>query len=288
MDHHHRHEHVFDTPEMAAATEVEGDALYGLTSAAVDATVQACRAAGVDAGRIVDLGSGPGVGSCLLATAFPAATVVAADASTAMLDRAAARAARLGVGARVETRHVDLPGGLDELGTADVVWVSMALHHVGDEADALAGIHRLLAPGGVLTLVEHGGPVRVLPDHVDLGRPGIWERLDAAWASWFAGMRAALPASTASAGYPEMLAAAGFEVLVDEVITQVDDPPLGDAARRFAGQQVQSACHQLDGIGDPADLAVLQRLADPEAADGIAHRADAVLHARRHLFIARA
>ena len=141
----------------------------------------------------------------------------------------------------------------------------------------------------MLTLVEHGGPVRFLPAAVDLGRPGIWERLDAAWATWFAGMRASLPGATESADYPAMLAAAGFELLVDQPVTQREDLPLGDTAgRRFAQRQLRGACERLDGVGDPADLAVLRRLADPDAPDGILHRPDAVLWATRRLLVARA
>ncbi|MEU9388169.1 class I SAM-dependent methyltransferase, partial [Streptomyces sp. NPDC048279] len=51
-------------------------------------------------GLIVDAGSGPGVVSCLFAEAFPGARVVAVDGSEPLLDRATARAARLGVADR--------------------------------------------------------------------------------------------------------------------------------------------------------------------------------------------
>jgi len=149
MHDHHGHHHVeFDSAEMAATTEEEGDALVALTAAAVAATVAQCDALGVPVRRVIDLGSGPGVGSCALATGFPRAAVVAADSAAAMLERAAVRAARLGVADRVSTVLVVLPDAIDDLPVADVVWVSMALHHVGDEADALARIHRRLAPAG--------------------------------------------------------------------------------------------------------------------------------------------
>lgn len=288
-DHHHRHQHhhvAFDTPEAAARTEAEGEALLGLTSTAVDALAEQCRRRGLVPARIVDLGSGPGVGSCLLAEHFPAATVVAADSSTVMLERAVARAERLGLADRVEVRLVDLPSGLADLGTADVAWVSMALHHVGDEAAALSGIRSLLAPNGLLILLEHAGQGRVVPPTVDLGRPGVWERLDDDWARWFAGMRAGLPDAKVSADYPAMIDGAGLEVLVDELLTYVEPAPLGEAARAYVASRLRSGLHQLDGVADAADLAVLARLADPDDPEGVARRADAFLEARNHVFIA--
>lgn len=286
--HHHGHQLDFARPEAAAFAEVEGEAFSGLTGAAIDALAARCQRLGLPVGRILDVGAGPGVGSCLLAERFPTAAVVAVDGSPAMLERAAARAARLGLADRVSVHQVDLPHGLDGLGPADVVWASMVLHHVGDEADALGRMHRALTPGGVVALVEHGGPVRILPDDVELGRPGIWQRLEAAWAQWFAGMRAELPDATASGDYADLLRAAGFEVLVDDVVTFVEDAPLSAPGRRLAVDQLGHMIRQLAAVADPVDLVALEALADQHAPDGIARRPDAILRASRRLFIGRA
>ncbi len=61
--------------------------------------------AGVQVRRVIDLGCGPGVGTALLAQAFPSASVLAVDGARAMLDRAEDRATRLGLADRVETRR---------------------------------------------------------------------------------------------------------------------------------------------------------------------------------------
>lgn len=106
--------------------------------------------------RILDVGSGPGVGTCELARRFPSAEVIAVDGSAAMLERAAARAAALGFGARVTTRRAELPGGLGGLEPIDLAFASMSLHHVPDPAAALASIRRVLALDGLLVVVEHG------------------------------------------------------------------------------------------------------------------------------------
>ena len=218
-DHDASHDHGFDSAEMVAFAELEGEVLIGFVEMAGSVLAEICRLHDVQVRRVVDLGCGPGVGTCGLAQRFSSADVLAVDGSAAMLERAAERAERLGLGDRIATRRVDLPDGLDALGRADIVWASMVIHHVGDEAAALRRISALLEPGGLLAIVERAGPVRVLPDDVDLGRPGLWQRLDAAWDSWFAEMRAELPDSTASAGgYSALLEQAGFEVLADDVL----------------------------------------------------------------------
>jgi SAM-dependent methyltransferase len=290
--HHHNHadaHHVhFDTPEMAGMAETEGEVLLGLMTDAASRLAGLCARHGVEVGRVLDIGCGPGVGTCCLAGQFDTATVVAVDGAALMLERATARAERLGFGPRVETRLVELPGGLATLGHADVAWVSMALHHVGDEEAALGGIRGVLAPGGLLALVEGAGPMRFVPDDVDLGRPGIWERLDTAWAAWFAGMRAGLPDATPSADYPSMLAAAGFDLLEDEVLTLVLDAPLDERARRFAHARLAGTPAQLAGHADEADLRALDVLTDERSDGGIMRRGDAIIRATRHLFVARA
>jgi SAM-dependent methyltransferase len=272
---------------MAEHAELEGEVLLGMTSEAVSLLADLCERQGLPVRRILDLGSGPGVGTCCLAERFTDAAVVAVDGSPTMLQRAEARAGRLGLGERIETALTQLPDGLGTLGRADVVWASMVLHHVGDETAALRGLRSLLEPRGLLALVETGDPLRVLPDGTDLGRSGIWERLGTAWAAWFGDMRAGLPGATESDAYPDMLRAAGFEVVIDQVLTLVLDPP--DArARRFAHRHLARTQTQLAEYADPADLAALGMLIDEQADDGILRRPDARLAASRQFYVARA
>jgi SAM-dependent methyltransferase len=292
MDHSHQdhasHHVHFESPEAAAHAEHEGEVLVGFVAEAAGVVAGIAARDGTEVRRVLDLGCGPGVGTCCLAERFASAQVTAADGSTAMLERAAARVERLGLTSRVETRQVEIPGGLGLLGPAEVVWASMVLHHVGDEAGALRGIRETLAPGGLLGLAEQAGSVRVLPDEVDLGRPGLWARLDAAWAAWFADMRADLTGSTTSDEYPPMLDAAGFEVLVDEPLTIALDAPLDDRTLQFAHRQLVRTTHQLEHHADPADLAALDVLIQPDTEESILRRPDARMRAQRHLYVARA
>ena len=287
-DHDAPHHHGFDSAEMVAFAELEGEVLIGFVETAGSVLAEICRLHDVQVRRVVDLGCGPGVGTCALAQRFSSADVLAVDGSAAMLERAAERAERLGLGDRIATRRVDLPDGLDAVGRADIVWASMVIHHVGDEAAALRRISALLESGGLLAIVERAGPVRVLPDDVDLGRPGLWQRLDAAWDSWFAEMRAELPDSTPSAGgYAALLEQAGFEVLADDVLPLAVDPPLDASARRFAQRQLQSARVQLGSHASEGDVEALDVLIDDAAADGIMRRDDVQLRTTRQLVVAR-
>src|SRR4051812_36284938 len=142
--------------------------------------------------RVFDIGSGPGVGTCELARMFPAADVVAVDGSAATLERVMQRAAEHGLDQRISTRHTELPDGLDTLGRADVIWASMSLHHVGDETTALRALGATLEPGGLIAIAEVAEPLRFLPEPLDIGSPGLAERLDQAEAEWFDAMRAGL------------------------------------------------------------------------------------------------
>jgi SAM-dependent methyltransferase len=283
-EHAATHHRVFESPSMAAFAELEGEVLAGLVTEATSMLAELCRSHGVEVRHVLDLGCGPGVGTCCLAQRFRSASVVAVDGSATMLERVAARAERQ----RVETRLVELPSGLGALGRADVAWASMVLHHLGEEAAALRRIRELLEPGGLLAVVEGGDSWRFLPEDADLGRPGLWERLDAAWAAWFTDMRADLPGATTSADYPTMFEEAGFELVADEVLTLALDAPLDARAHRFAHRQLLRMRAQLGPHADADDLKALDVLIDENTDEGIMRRDDALLRASRHLFVGRA
>jgi ubiquinone/menaquinone biosynthesis C-methylase UbiE len=135
----------------------------GLLEVIVTAATWASELSG-PAGRIIDVGSGPGVGTCELALRFPHSHVVAVDASEAMLSRVSQRARELDLTDRVSTHLAELPGGLPQLPPADIVFASMFLHHTADTDKALRELRKVLAPDGLLVVIEHGpGPT---PDHV--------------------------------------------------------------------------------------------------------------------------
>jgi SAM-dependent methyltransferase len=236
----------------------------------------------VDVRRLLDLGCGPGVGTCALAEAFGSASVVAVDGSATMLEHVTARASRLGLAGQVETRQVELSAGLETLGPADVVWASMVLHHLGDEVGALRRIRGLLRPGGLLAVVEQPGPIRVVSRRTDVGRSGIWERLDVAWTAWLTGMRADLPGAAPSPGLHAALEEAGFELVADETLELVLESPLDAPAVRFAKATLERTRAQLEPHVDAADLSALDGLVH----DDVLKRDGTELRAIRRLSVA--
>ena len=254
-DHHHVH---FDDAKTVARTEHEGQALSSIFERAVDSVADAVAA---PPRLIVDLGCGPGVATGLLAQRFPAAVVIGADGSPLMLARAAARAAEAGLDDRVTTLAVELPAGVDDLPTADLLWASMVLHHVGDEAAMLTRLRARLAPRGLLALVEHAAPIELVTDD-GAADAALWTRIGSAWSAWFTQMRAGLPDATESADHAAMLGAAGFSVVSDEVLALEVDPRLDEPSRRFVVGQLVGTSQRLADHLTPEDTAAVARLAD--------------------------
>ncbi|MGH2447447.1 MAG: class I SAM-dependent methyltransferase [Chloroflexota bacterium] len=286
----HEHQHDDDTDidwaAMAANLELEAEMMLPYVTEAADAAAGVCREAGITVRRILDIGSGPGVMACELARRFPAATVIAADGAEPLLQRVVARAEEAGLAGRVKTVRVDLPDGVDALGHADLIWMAMVLHHIGDEAAMLRRLVRMLEPRGVLMLAEHGDPLRFLPEGAEPCPPGFIGRLEALEAEWLAAMRADLPGSKPSDVYPAMLESAGFTVAVDRLPHVRSAVPLADAPRRA----VLSTLRQMQDLGadrlDAVDRAALDVLIDEGAPLGVMRRDDVVFEASRHVYVA--
>ena len=289
--HHHHHGQVHldevDWEEFAAQTEIEGEVLIGFVTGTAE-QVEALRPAGTPpVRRVLDLGSGPGVGTCELARLFPEAQVVALDGSPAMLSRAAQRADEHGLGARITIHLAELPGGLDGLEPVDIIWASMSLHHVGDEVGLLRRMRQLLGPEGFIALAEVAEPMRVLPDALDVGRPGLAERLQDAGARWFASMREGLPGAVPSIDLPSMATAAGFEVLDSRIARQSFDPPLSEDVRQMVLGHLRRTRRRLEEVLDHDDLEAIDVLTDPDDERSVTLRPDVFVAASRQIVIAR-
>lgn len=286
-EHHHGHGHRHapgerDWAELADQLELDGEVLSPMLHEAIGRLADALGDRPVH--RIVDAGAGPGVGACALALVFPSATVVAVDGAAPLLDRAAERAARLGVADRVTVHVADLEHGLGVAGPLDVVWSSMALHHVADPGRVLRDAHAALRPGGVVALVEFGPPTSTLPADLGVGRPGLRDRYEAA-------VRAAiadhLPPGAFELDWPALFTAAGL-VPIGTTPLRLDRPaPLPDDARRWVRHGAGRVAPMVASRLDADDLAALAVLADPDDPRGLAHRPDLELHAARTLHLAR-
>ncbi|MEU7190073.1 methyltransferase [Streptomyces sp. NPDC045470] len=289
-DHGHGHDHGqgpghhHDTTHMdwdALAAYLEGEAefqtplLEQATAWLRDLLTQPSGPGPDEVRRVLDVGSGPGVTSCLLAQAFPRAEIVAVDPTEALLERARDRADRLGLGDRFRTQVAELPDRVDAIGDADLIWSSKALHHVGDQAAAVAALARRLRPGGLLVVSEGGLAPRFLPRDFGIGRPGFQTRLDAVQDEWFAQMRAALPGSRAVVeDWPAILTAAGLRSPLSRSFLLDLPAPLDPAQRAQITRQLSRFAEKTGDDLDEADRATLAHLLDPDDPAGIARRPD--------------
>ncbi|MEU9454977.1 class I SAM-dependent methyltransferase [Streptomyces sp. NPDC048277] len=280
-DHHHKHPHThadspsstdIDWAEMAGHLESQAELFAPLYENALGWLGKEV----TEPGLIVDLGSGPGVVSCLFAEVFPGARVLAVDGSEPLLDRARARAERQGVGDRFDVLAGELPGVLDELDyPADLIWAGHSLHHLGDQRAALTAFAERLAPGGTLAILEGGLPSRFLPRAIGIGRPGLQARLDAVQEEWFERMRTELPGTVAEAeDWPALLTSAGLKYTRSRSFL-IDLPaPASDRARAYA-TEIFSRLRDTLGEGvDADDRTTLDRLLDPADPASLHHRPD--------------
>ncbi|MFG2518485.1 class I SAM-dependent methyltransferase [Streptomyces sp. NPDC048527] len=291
--HRHGHDHVSGSID-SDSTEIDWEAMADTLENNGDLHLPALRQTATRLAellgpdkrvrRILDIGSGPGVMTCVLAEAFPDAEVVAVDGAPALLDRALARAERLGLGDRVAIRHAELPGDLEGgdgqsgggLGEADLIWSSKAVHHVGDQQGVLDALAGALRPGGMLAVAEGGLPMRFLPRDIGIGTPGFQARLDAMLEFWFERMRSELPGSTSTVeDWPAMLGQAGLTD-VGSFTYLLDLPaPLGETARTFVHDQLARLRDVMSETLEADDRKTLDVLLDDTAPNGILQRPDA-------------
>ncbi|EHN78689.1 SAM-dependent methyltransferase [Streptomyces sp. NRRL WC-3753] len=272
-DHHAPHDHGdIDWAEMAPHLEAQAELYTPLYRQAMAWLAREV----TDPGLVVDVGSGPGVVSCLFAETFPGARVVAADGAAPLLERARARAERLGFGDRFGTLAGDLPAALADLDyPADLMWASQSLHHLPDQRAALAALGGHLAPGGTLAILEGGLPARFLPRDIGFGRPGLQARIRAVEEDAFAEMRADLPDSVAETeDWPAMLTTAGLKHTGTRSFLLDLPAPVSAAARDYVTTSLSRLRERIGERLDADDLATLDRLLDPADEAGVHRRQD--------------
>ena len=250
---------------------------------------------GEPVGRVVDVGSGPGIAAVMLAEAFPAAYVTAFDGNPTLLQAAAERADAAGLGNRFSTRHGQIGPGLADLGPADLIWVSHVLHHLADPVDGIRSLGEVLRPpargrrnGGVLAVAEGGLPMRFLPGGYGVGDPSLISRLEAATgerARRHGGMTSA--ALDGGRDWPLLLADAGLEHLGTRTFLLDLPAPVDDRTREFVVDRFAGPAPELDDLLDATDAAALRRLVDPGDPAALVNRPDLFVLAAHTVHLAR-
>lgn len=227
--------------------------------------------------RIVDLGAGTGTGTVALARRFPAAEIVAVDASPVMLARLGGVAHDRGLSDRVRTVTADLDESWPPVGPVELAWAALSLHHVADPDRVLRDVHAALVSGGAFAAVELDALPRVLPDDIGLGRPGLEARCHEASAQSHE--------FDAHPNWRAQLEAAGFTPVEQRTFDASDDPAPADLA-----QYARAVLHRYrTGLSDllsAEDLGVLDRLLDIDGPDSVLRRDDLTADARRTVWVA--
>ncbi|MDT9691350.1 class I SAM-dependent methyltransferase [Streptomyces sp. P9(2023)] len=271
--HHHHHATHLDWAAMAPLLERQAELHSPLYTRAADWLGELVPAVAVR--RILDVGSGPGVITALLAEAFPLAEAVAVDATPELLERARERAEVKGLADRVTTLRAELPADFDALGEADLIWAGNSTHHIGDQRSALASFAGLLRPGGLIALVEGGLYARHLPANIGFGRPGLETRIEAVHADWFAQMRAELPdAKDEVDDWRALLAAAGLTPSGTRSFLTDIPAPVPAAVRDRIVAHFTRLREPLDERLDAEDRASFDRLLDPADPLSVHRRTD--------------
>ncbi|WP_275294923.1 methyltransferase [Amycolatopsis sp. La24] len=176
----------------------------------------------------------------------------------------------------------------DLLPAADLVWASRVVHHLPDQQAAIGTLTAVARAGGVVALAEGGLSFSCLPWDLGLGRPGLEDRLQAAQAEWFVGMREGIDGAVPMPyGWPLALECAGLAD-VSSFSALVDHPAPGpDGLADYVHHHLSRlATHGADHLSDE-DRATLASLLDPDSAHYLGHRRDLYLLGARTVHYGR-
>jgi ubiquinone/menaquinone biosynthesis C-methylase UbiE len=109
---------------------------------------------GLQDGRVLDMGSGPGHLAIGMAHLAPKLAVIGLDLSDPMLDLAAANAAGAGVGDRVTFIKADAADVPYPDGSFDLIVSTLSLHHWADPVAVFEEVARLLRPGSRFLIAD--------------------------------------------------------------------------------------------------------------------------------------
>jgi SAM-dependent methyltransferase len=276
---HHDHHEDGAADGLADLLDLDAAVLHDYWSAAFDWLRRA--AADHPRARLLDLGAGTGTGAIGLAQHFDG-EVVAVDVSSDSLQRLRAKALESGLTDRIETVHADLDGDWPDVGTLDLTWASMSLHHLADPGRVLRDVLAATRPGGLIAVTEFGEPLRFLPADLGFGLPGFEDRVITA-----RNVAHAETMPTLGTAWAPRLAEAGWHV-VDECAFTIDlNPPRHPDAVHYArGWFARLSTGLAEGL-EPEDRETLAALLDERGPHSLLRRTDLHLRGTRTISLGR-
>ncbi len=277
----HGHQPHDSTPDdYGELLDLDADVLHDYWSAALTWVQE--QAADAPRTRLLDLGTGTGTGAIGLAQRFGAATVAAVDIMPESLARVRAKTLDLGLADRVETVQADLDEGWPELGTLDLTWASMSLHHMADPGRVLRQVLAATGPGGLIAVAEFAEPLRFLPEDLGFGRPGLENRA----AETLGRSHAETMPSLGSAWAPR-LAEAGWTVVAERDFPIDLNPPSHPLATRYARAWFGRLSQGLEDQLEASDRDALADLLDEHGSRSLLRRTDLHIRGVRSITLAR-
>lgn len=231
----------------------------------------------------MDLGCGTEAGTFTPLDRFTGAHIKAVDISVGHLQRLREKACARGVEGSVRTIQADLDeADWPDLGAPELVWASASMHHVAHPARALRHVHDLLAPGGLLAVVELSGFPRFLPEDAREDRPGLEERCHEASDRF-----QAEHVPHRGADWRPKLAEAGFTVEGERTIAVNLVGSSSKAVGAYALGSLQRMRHSVADALSAEDLAAVDRLLDVGSRHSILRRDDLAVRTERTVWAAR-
>lgn len=158
--------HLPRKPEAEVMDGAEGVEAYASAAAQAhldaldDAFVDRVISLGVEGGRALDIGTGPGQIPLKIARRLSRLRIVGIDRSAAMLKAAKAEARRRELGGRVEFMAADASRLCFPASTFDLVISNSLLHHLNNPVQVLNEMARVAKPGGKILVRDLRRPSR--------------------------------------------------------------------------------------------------------------------------------
>ncbi len=233
--------------------------------------------------RVVDLGAGTGTGALGMARLLSTSEVLAVDVSKPSLQRLREKAAADGMDNHVRTVEADLDDGWPEVGSVDLTWASMSLHHLAEPGRVLAELRQSTTPGGALAVAEFAEPLRFLPDELGLERGGFEDRVLAVL-----GQAHTEQLPHLGSVWADVLTEAGWHTADERAFTIDLNPPTHPRAGRYAWSWFRRLSENLEDRLEPSDRATLAALLDEHGEQSLLHRTDLHIRGVRTVTLARA